>query len=85
MRASSPDIRSANTPRLPPPAPLRSADAARLLKMRGRAMQGAVPVGEGAMGALIGIEIDGAEAAAAEASAEGGVCVVANDNAPGRS
>lgn len=60
------------------------ADAARLLKTRGRAMQEAVPVGEGAMSALLGIEIEGAEAAAKEAEAQGGVCVVANDNAPGQ-
>ncbi len=60
------------------------ADAARLLKIRGRAMQEAVPVGEGAMSALLGIEIDGAEAAAREATERGGVCVVANDNAPGQ-
>ena len=59
-------------------------DAARLLKIRGRAMQEAVPVGEGAMSALLGIEIADAEAAAAEAAAEGGICVVANDNAPGQ-
>ena len=43
-----------------------------------------MPVGEGAMSALIGTEIDGAEAAAREAAAQGGVCVVANDNAPGQ-
>jgi len=60
------------------------ADAARLLKTRGRAMQEAVPVGEGAMSALLGIDIEGAEAAAQEATAQGGVCVVANDNAPGQ-
>jgi [acyl-carrier-protein] S-malonyltransferase len=60
------------------------ADAARLLKARGRAMQDAVPVGEGAMSALLGIDIEGAEAAAKEAEAQGGVCVVANDNAPGQ-
>jgi [acyl-carrier-protein] S-malonyltransferase len=60
------------------------ADAARLLKARGRAMQVAVPVGEGAMSALLGIDIEGAEAAAEEASAQGGICVVANDNAPGQ-
>ncbi|HEY1613389.1 MAG TPA: ACP S-malonyltransferase [Rhizomicrobium sp.] len=59
-------------------------DAARLLKTRGRAMQDAVPVGEGAMSALLGIEIADAEAAAAEAAEQGGVCVVANDNAPGQ-
>ena len=60
------------------------ADTARLLKIRGQAMQSAVPVGEGAMSALIGAEIDIAEAVAKEAAAAGGVCVVANDNAPGQ-
>jgi [acyl-carrier-protein] S-malonyltransferase len=60
------------------------ADTARLLKIRGQAMQSAVPVGEGAMSALIGAEIDTAEAVAKEAAAAGGVCVVANDNAPGQ-
>lgn len=60
------------------------SDAARLLKARGRAMQDAVPVGEGGMSALLGAEIADAEAAAAEASALGGICVVANDNAPGQ-
>jgi [acyl-carrier-protein] S-malonyltransferase len=59
-------------------------DAARLLKTRGLAMQQAVPAGEGAMSALLGIEIADAEAASAEAAAQGGVCVVANDNAPGQ-
>jgi [acyl-carrier-protein] S-malonyltransferase len=59
------------------------ADTARLVRIRGRAMQAAVPVGEGAMSALIGIEIDGAEAAVKEAS-DKGVVVVANDNAPGQ-
>jgi [acyl-carrier-protein] S-malonyltransferase len=60
------------------------SDAVRLLKARGRAMQEAVPVGEGAMSALLGIEIEPAEQAAAEAAAQGGICVVANDNAPGQ-
>jgi [acyl-carrier-protein] S-malonyltransferase len=60
------------------------ADAARLLKTRGRAMQEAVPVGEGAMSALLGIEIDPADEAAKEAAAQGGICVIANDNAPGQ-
>jgi len=60
------------------------ADTARLLKIRGRAMQEAVPVGEGAMTALIGADIETAEAVAAEAQAQDGVCVVANDNAPGQ-
>jgi [acyl-carrier-protein] S-malonyltransferase len=57
------------------------ADAARLLKLRGRAMQKAVPVGVGAMAALLGVGIDVAEKVAAEA-AQGDVCQVANDNEP---
>jgi [acyl-carrier-protein] S-malonyltransferase len=61
------------------------ADTARLLKARGRAMQAAVPVGEGGMSALLGAEIAQAEDLAKEcAAATGGVCVVANDNAPGK-
>ena len=61
------------------------ADTARLLKARGRAMQQAVPVGEGGMSALLGAEIEQAEALAKECAAQtGGVCVVANDNAPGQ-
>ena len=59
------------------------ADTARLLKVRGRAMQEAVPVGEGAMAALMGLELDAVVAIAAEASSEG-ACAVANDNAPGQ-
>ena len=59
------------------------SDAARLLRIRGRAMQAAVPPGEGAMSALLGIEIDGAEAACREAASVG-LVVVANDNAPGQ-
>jgi [acyl-carrier-protein] S-malonyltransferase len=59
------------------------ADTARLLKVRGRAMQEAVPVGEGAMVALMGLELDAVVAIAAEASSEG-ACAVANDNAPGQ-
>lgn len=57
------------------------ADTARLLKLRGQAMQAAVPVGEGAMAALLGANIDKATALA-EAAAEGEVCDVANDNDP---
>lgn len=57
------------------------ATTARLLKTRGRAMQSAVPVGEGAMAALLGADIEKAEALAA-AAAEGEVCEVANDNDP---
>lgn len=58
-------------------------DAARLLKRRGLAMQRAVPVGAGAMAALLGLEIDAARAVAAEA-AEGQVCGAANDNGAGQ-
>ena len=59
------------------------ADAARLLRIRGRAMQKAVPVGVGAMAALIGIELPEASAIAAEASSAG-VCAAANDNGGGQ-
>jgi [acyl-carrier-protein] S-malonyltransferase len=59
------------------------ADAARLLKLRGQAMQAAVPVGLGAMCALLGADIDKAQALA-DAAAEGEVCTVANDNDPGQ-
>ncbi len=59
------------------------ADTARLLRLRGQSMQAAVPVGEGAMCALLGAEIDQATALAA-AAAEDEVCTVANDNAPGQ-
>ena len=57
------------------------ATTARLLKLRGRAMQAAVPVGEGAMAALLGASLDVAQAVA-EAAAQGQVCTVANDNDP---
>ncbi|HEX4295320.1 MAG TPA: ACP S-malonyltransferase [Rhizomicrobium sp.] len=61
------------------------SDAARLLKARGRAMQQAVPVGEGGMSALLGAEIAQAEELAKEcATSTGGICVIANDNAPGQ-
>jgi [acyl-carrier-protein] S-malonyltransferase len=59
-------------------------DAARLLKIRGRAMQAAVPVGEGAMAALLGLDFATASAVAADAAAAGGVCQAANDNADGQ-
>jgi [acyl-carrier-protein] S-malonyltransferase len=59
------------------------ADAARLLRTRGQAMQKAVPVGVGAMAALIGLEFDTAAAVAAEA-AQGEVCQAANDNGAGQ-
>ena len=57
------------------------SDAARLLKTRGRAMQDAVPVGVGGMAALLGADLEGAQALA-EAAADGEVCSPANDNAP---
>jgi [acyl-carrier-protein] S-malonyltransferase len=65
---------------------LSLGDAARMLRARGRAMQEAVPVGEGAMAALIGIDADAAAAISERASAacEGAVCAPANDNAPGQ-
>ncbi len=59
------------------------ADTARLLRVRGLAMQKAVPVGVGAMAALIGLEFDAAAAVAAEA-AQGQVCQAANDNGAGQ-
>ncbi len=59
------------------------SDTARLLRIRGRAMQQAVPVGTGAMAALLGLELDAAAAVAAEA-AQGEVCDVANDNGGGQ-
>ena len=62
---------------------LAVGDAARLLRRRGRAMQRAVPVGEGAMAALIGLDLDAARAVAT-AAAGNEVCETANDNAPGQ-
>ncbi|HEX2885550.1 ACP S-malonyltransferase [Vineibacter terrae] len=62
---------------------LTLADAARLLKLRGQAMQKAVPVGTGAMAALLGAEVDQAVAVCAEA-AQGEVVEVANDNGGGQ-
>jgi len=64
---------------------LSLSDAARLLRLRGSAMQAAVPVGAGAMAALLGVELDAArEIAAAAADATGAVCEVANDNGGGQ-
>jgi [acyl-carrier-protein] S-malonyltransferase len=60
------------------------AETARLLRRRGDAMQAAVPPGEGAMAALLGLGFDDVAAIAAEASAPGEVCEAANDNAPGQ-
>jgi [acyl-carrier-protein] S-malonyltransferase len=62
---------------------LQLGDAARLLKLRGQSMQKAVPVGEGAMAALLGIELEPAEEACREA-AQGEVVSVANDNGGGQ-
>ena len=62
---------------------LAVADAARLLRRRGQAMQEAVPVGEGAMAAVLGLDLADAQAVAKEA-AQGEVCQAANDNAPGQ-
>ena len=59
------------------------SDTARLLKLRGQSMQEAVPVGDGAMAALLGLDFDAAKAIADEA-AQGDVCDVGNDNAPGQ-
>jgi [acyl-carrier-protein] S-malonyltransferase len=59
------------------------ADAAKLLRIRGRTMQKAVPVGAGAMAALVGVEFAATEAIAAEA-ASAGVCTAANDNGGGQ-
>ncbi len=59
------------------------ADAARLLRIRGNAMQAAVPVGEGAMAAIIGLEQADVEAACAEA-AKDSICQIANDNGGGQ-
>jgi len=64
---------------------LTVADAARLLRIRGKAMQEAVPVGQGAMAALLGVDLDIAAKIVAEAATTTGlVCQVANDNAPGQ-
>lgn len=62
---------------------LSIGDAARLLRIRGRAMQKAVPVGKGAMAALIGLELGDVKAIAAEAQSAG-VCAAANDNGGGQ-
>src|SRR6266446_5714728 len=62
---------------------LSVTDAARLVKRRGQAMQKAVPVGEGAMAALLGLDIEAAREVAAEAAGSQ-ICAVANDNSPGQ-
>jgi [acyl-carrier-protein] S-malonyltransferase len=67
------------------------AETARLLRLRGQSMQRAVPVGEGAMAALLGLDLADAEKLASDAAAgdadvgiEPGICAAANDNAPGQ-
>lgn len=62
---------------------LRLADTARLLAIRGEAMQAAVPAGEGAMAALLGVDLEAAQKAIDAAAGEG-ACEIANDNAPGQ-
>ena len=59
------------------------ATTARLLRLRGQAMQAAVPVGQGAMAALLGLGLEAAQQVADEA-AQGEICTVANDNDPGQ-
>ena len=59
------------------------ATTAKLLKLRGQAMQAAVPVGVGAMAALLGADLELAQKIA-DAAAQGEVCAVANDNDPGQ-
>ena len=64
---------------------LSVSEAARLLRLRGEAMQEAVPEGVGAMAALLGLEMDAVEGAVSEAAREtGALCEAANDNAPGQ-
>lgn len=63
---------------------LSITDTAKLLRLRGETMQAAVAPGEGAMAALLGADLDQAEAACEAGRATGGVCEIANDNAPGQ-
>ncbi|MHA1540183.1 MAG: ACP S-malonyltransferase [Alphaproteobacteria bacterium] len=63
---------------------LSLSDTAKLLRIRGAAMQAAVPVGMGGMAALIGVELDVAEEIAREAATEDEPCQAANDNSPGQ-
>ena len=63
---------------------LRLEDAARLLRIRGQAMQAAVPVGQGAMAAILGLDIETVRTVAAQAGSAGAVCAAANDNDPGQ-
>ncbi len=63
---------------------LKLEDTSRLLKLRGEAMQRAVPVGVGAMAAILGLDFDAAQKVAEEAAAQEEVCTAANDNADGQ-
>jgi len=65
---------------------VKIADAVRLVKLRGQTMQRAVPLGEGAMAALLGLDVEAARALVVEAVRDqpGEICAVANDNAPGQ-
>jgi [acyl-carrier-protein] S-malonyltransferase len=63
---------------------LRLADAARLLRLRGKAMQDAVPLGEGSMAAILGLDFETVESVTAAASEGDDLCSAANDNAPGQ-
>ncbi len=80
-RTSSPGTRLGEYTALCAAGAFSLADTARLLKLRGQAMQAAVPVGIGAMCVLLGADIEKATALA-DASAGGEVCAVANDNDP---
>ncbi|MBY0281770.1 MAG: ACP S-malonyltransferase, partial [Alphaproteobacteria bacterium] len=60
------------------------ADALRLVRLRGEAMQKAVPVGKGSMAAILGLEIDQVESLLTDLNSETNLCVVANDNSPGQ-
>jgi [acyl-carrier-protein] S-malonyltransferase len=63
---------------------LTVADTAKLLRTRGQAMQKAVPVGEGAMVALLGLDLEVVEEKVIDADQADGICAIANDNAPGQ-
>ena len=83
MRQWSRGIHWANIRRLAMAGAISVADTARLLRSRGEAMQAAVPVGVGAMAALLGLDFNAVQSVAAEAAA-GEVCQAANDNDPGQ-
>ena len=84
----SPGIRSANIRRFARPDSLTLEDTARLLRLRGEAMQKAVPVGEGAMAAILGLEFGAVVKIATQAASDlyltGAICQAANDNGGGQ-